>query len=439
MYRGLTPVYCDVPRYTAVEHQAAVVLGVLGSLWESQAFPQLVRTVSVGQHLPTAHPVHQGKSLCPQPFHLHRPRVEPCHMTLYCDVPRYTAVEHQAAVVLGVLGSLWESQAFPQLVRTISVGQHLPTAHPVHQGKPLCPQPFHLHRPRRSEHNGRTDIWERWDKRKSLEGGERKDDDLGQKEGSAKVKMEERGHWGSKTEFLLAVAGNVVGLGNVWRFPYLCYKNGGGAFLVPYLVFVVPCGVPLFLLEMAMGQYTQEGGITCWKRLCPLAEGIGYAGQLILLYSCMCYIIILAWALFYPVSSFSAQLPWTSCTNPRNTGTYPGPAAPTPGTLAACAGNLGSIGEVGSVRINTSLSRDCALRPNVHLAHHPTLDLDCLYDHVYPHLEEPQPGRQSYAQAGGMYVFQLFDYYACNRTCLLFLSVFESLAIGWIFGEADMN
>lgn len=42
------------------------------------------------------------------------------------------------------------------------------------------------------------------------------------------VQVEERGHWGKKTEFFLAVAGAVVGLGNVWRFPYLCYKNGGG-------------------------------------------------------------------------------------------------------------------------------------------------------------------------------------------------------------------
>uniref|UniRef100_A0A6Q2XZ55 Transporter n=1 Tax=Esox lucius TaxID=8010 RepID=A0A6Q2XZ55_ESOLU len=131
--------------------------------------------------------------------------------------------------------------------------------------------------------------------------------------------MEERGHWVSKTEFLLAVAGNVVGLGNVWRFPYLCYKNGGGAFLVPYLVFAMTCGVPLFLLETSMGQYTQEGAITCWKRLCPIAEGIGYAGQLILLYSCFTYIIILTWALFYLSFSFSSQLPWASCTNPWNT------------------------------------------------------------------------------------------------------------------------
>ncbi|KAA8593836.1 hypothetical protein FQN60_004670, partial [Etheostoma spectabile] len=90
------------------------------------------------------------------------------------------------------------------------------------------------------------------------------------KEGASKV--EERGHWGSKVEFLLAVAGNVVGLGNVWRFPYLCYKNGGGAFLVPYLIFVVTCGLPLFLLETTIGQYTQAGGITCWRKLCPLAE-----------------------------------------------------------------------------------------------------------------------------------------------------------------------
>ncbi|XP_068172841.1 sodium- and chloride-dependent GABA transporter 2-like [Antennarius striatus] len=133
------------------------------------------------------------------------------------------------------------------------------------------------------------------------------------------TKLEERGHWGSKVEFLLAVAGNVVGLGNVWRFPYLCYKNGGGAFLVPYLVFLMTSGVPLFLLESFMGQYTQEGCITCWKKLCPLAEGIGYGGQVILFYGCMTYVIIEAWCLLYITFSFSPTLPWTTCNNEWNT------------------------------------------------------------------------------------------------------------------------
>ncbi|XP_034404112.1 sodium- and chloride-dependent GABA transporter 2-like isoform X1 [Cyclopterus lumpus] len=133
------------------------------------------------------------------------------------------------------------------------------------------------------------------------------------------VEVVERGHWGSKVEFLLAVAGNVVGIGNVWRFPYLCYKNGGGAFLVPYLVFMVTCAVPLFLLETTVGQYTQEGGVTCWRKMCPLVEGIGYSALLILLYSCVTYMLILAWALLYLVFSFSSQLPWASCNNDWNT------------------------------------------------------------------------------------------------------------------------
>ncbi|XP_037122854.1 sodium- and chloride-dependent GABA transporter 3-like isoform X1 [Syngnathus acus] len=132
--------------------------------------------------------------------------------------------------------------------------------------------------------------------------------------------LEERGHWGTKVEFLLAVAGNIVGLGNVWRFPYLCYKNGGGAFLVPYLVFAVTCGVPLFLLETTMGQHTQTGGVTCWRKICPLVEGIGYGGLLIQLYSCTTYIIILAWALFYLVFCFNSPLPWSTCDNYWNTG-----------------------------------------------------------------------------------------------------------------------
>ncbi|XP_062264122.1 sodium- and chloride-dependent GABA transporter 2-like isoform X1 [Platichthys flesus] len=132
-------------------------------------------------------------------------------------------------------------------------------------------------------------------------------------------KMEKRETWMKKREYILAVAGNVVGLGNVWRFPYLCYKNGGGVFLFPYLVFAVLCGFPLFLLETVIGQYTQEGAITCWTKICPLAKGIGYSIIMIQVYATI-YILILAWALLYLISSFRGTLPWATCSNPWNTG-----------------------------------------------------------------------------------------------------------------------
>nr|XP_020468107.1 sodium- and chloride-dependent GABA transporter 3-like [Monopterus albus] len=131
-------------------------------------------------------------------------------------------------------------------------------------------------------------------------------------------KVGDRGQWASKREYILVVAGSVVGLGNVWRFPYLCYKNGGGAFLVPYGLLAVVCGIPLFLLETSLGQYTQEGFITSWRKLCPLAQGIG-VGQLIISLCFFIYILIEAWALFYLVFSFRSQLPWASCDNTWNT------------------------------------------------------------------------------------------------------------------------
>ncbi|XP_049931093.1 sodium- and chloride-dependent GABA transporter 2-like [Epinephelus moara] len=133
------------------------------------------------------------------------------------------------------------------------------------------------------------------------------------------AKCDKRGQWANKREFILSVMGQIIGLSNVWRFPYLCFKNGGGAFLVPYVLFLLTCGIPLFFLEVSLGQLTGQGGITCWRKICPLFEGLGYGSQLMLLYGEVYYIVILAWAFLYLFSSFHTVLPWASCNNTWNT------------------------------------------------------------------------------------------------------------------------
>ncbi|XP_011921344.1 PREDICTED: sodium-dependent noradrenaline transporter isoform X2 [Cercocebus atys] len=118
--------------------------------------------------------------------------------------------------------------------------------------------------------------------------------------------------WGKKIDFLLSVVGFAVDLANVWRFPYLCYKNGGGAFLIPYTLFLIIAGMPLFYMELALGQYNREGAATVWK-ICPFFKGVGYAVILIALYVGFYYNVIIAWSLYYLFSSFTLNLPWTDC------------------------------------------------------------------------------------------------------------------------------
>ncbi|XP_043078381.1 solute carrier family 6 member 6b isoform X1 [Puntigrus tetrazona] len=138
-------------------------------------------------------------------------------------------------------------------------------------------------------------------------------------EDEAEGKHPQREKWASKLDFLLSVAGGFVGLGNVWRFPYLCYKNGGGAFLIPYFIFLFGGGLPVFFLEVALGQFTSEGGITCWEKLCPIFTGIGYASIVIVSLLNIYYIVILAWGLYYLFQCFQPELPWASCNNKWNT------------------------------------------------------------------------------------------------------------------------
>ncbi|XP_042899384.1 sodium-dependent serotonin transporter [Parasteatoda tepidariorum] len=130
---------------------------------------------------------------------------------------------------------------------------------------------------------------------------------------------DDRETWDKKAEFLLAVIGFAVDLGNVWRFPFICYRNGGGAFLVPYVIMLIFGGLPLFYLELALGQYYKSGCITIWDKLCPMMKGIGCAICFIDLYMGMYYNTIIAWAFYYLFASFTSELPWTKCDNAWNT------------------------------------------------------------------------------------------------------------------------
>ena len=82
-----------------------------------------------------------------------------------------------------------------------------------------------------------------------------------------------REQWSRKTEFLLAIIGFSVDLGNIWRFPKVVYENGGGRFLIPYFVQLALCGLPLFYMELALGQFHQTGLFTLWEKICPILKG----------------------------------------------------------------------------------------------------------------------------------------------------------------------
>ncbi|XP_076818625.1 sodium-dependent proline transporter-like [Clavelina lepadiformis] len=120
----------------------------------------------------------------------------------------------------------------------------------------------------------------------------------------------DRGKWANKAEFLLSCIGYCVGLGNVWRFPYLAYENGGGSFLIPYVIMLTFCGIPLFLIELSLGQFSGFGAMTAW-RASPIFKGIGMGMMLVSFFVVIYYNVIIAWALYYLFASFQSVLPWT--------------------------------------------------------------------------------------------------------------------------------
>ncbi|XP_046585407.1 sodium- and chloride-dependent glycine transporter 2-like [Haliotis rubra] len=124
--------------------------------------------------------------------------------------------------------------------------------------------------------------------------------------------------WSNKFQGIIAVLGYSVGLGNLLRFPYVCQKNRGGAFLIPYVISTAVLAIPLFILEVALGQFSAKGPIKIWS-ICPLMKGLGFC---ILTVSCIIVLynsVVFSWGVYYIYSSFSNVLPWTTCGNPWNT------------------------------------------------------------------------------------------------------------------------
>ncbi|KAL3248607.1 hypothetical protein MRX96_056407 [Rhipicephalus microplus] len=77
---------------------------------------------------------------------------------------------------------------------------------------------------------------------------------------------------GSKFEFVLTCIGLSVGLGNIWRFPYVVYENGGAAFLIPYVIIVAVIGRPMYYMELVLGQFCSRGPVAAFDSM-PIAKG----------------------------------------------------------------------------------------------------------------------------------------------------------------------
>ncbi|CAK9826613.1 Sodium- and chloride-dependent GABA transporter ine [Anthophora retusa] len=138
-------------------------------------------------------------------------------------------------------------------------------------------------------------------------------------EDSGDYRQPRRPHWANKVQFVLACISYSVGLGNVWRFPYLCYKSGGGVFLIPYFLILIVCGVPLLYMELSIGQFTRRGPIGALGQICPLFKGAGLSSVVISFLMSTYHNVIIAYAIYYFFAAFRAKQPWSDCDNSWNT------------------------------------------------------------------------------------------------------------------------
>lgn len=119
------------------------------------------------------------------------------------------------------------------------------------------------------------------------------------------MSTQNRDQWGSRLGFIMATVGAAVGLGNLWRFPYMAYSNGGGAFLLPYFVALLTAGVPLMILEFGLGHKMRAGNALAFARLGRKWEWLGWWPVMIPLVVVCFYSTVIAWSINYFVLSLS--------------------------------------------------------------------------------------------------------------------------------------
>lgn len=108
-----------------------------------------------------------------------------------------------------------------------------------------------------------------------------------------------REHWASRRAFILASIGSAIGLGNIWRFPYVCYENGGGAFLIAYFIGLVTAGIPLLILEFGLGHSTEGAAPKAMRKIHPKMEWFGWVAAAVGFVICTYYAVIMSYCANY--------------------------------------------------------------------------------------------------------------------------------------------
>ena len=173
----------------------------------------------------------------------------------------------------------------------------------------------------------------------------------------------DRKSWKGRLDFVMTLIAYNIGIEGFWLFPYLFYKNGGTAFLIPYFIVLIAVGIPMLFLEVSLGQFTSFSGLKSWN-FYPLVNCLGIATTFLIFYLNLCSTVPVTWVGYYLYSSITfGDFPWTVCESQ-------------PGLLCSPAGNdtrqrgtygnlfwrnrvLGitsSLAEIGSLQIHLAIS-----------------------------------------------------------------------------------